>query len=280
MKALGSAATIVAGFIVTAGLSGAAWAERVGDRAQPDAEPATRLAMAIIPKAGAGEDFGPAGKAENAAAAVGNTTGAEAETGVAEFDFATDPDDEPVLRPGHHVETAAAAPGDGLPAGPEATPPVAEIPVEAVWTPSITDPDSPVPVAKPAEIAALTPAEPVIQVLARVDLSEQRLYLYVEDRLVHTWPVSTGRRGYGTPTGQWNAQWLSRWHRSRKYNNAPMPFAVFFHSGYAIHATTDTRRLGRIASHGCVRLHPENAEIFFKLVQSYGMRSTLVSVVR
>ncbi len=125
------------------------------------------------------------------------------------------------------------------------------------------------------------PAEPVTElVVARIDLSDQTMTVYVGERLAHVFKVSTGRRGYGTPTGRWNAQWLSPRHRSKKYNNAPMPWSVFFHGGYAVHGTTEVRRLGRIASHGCVRLHPANAKIFYKLVQTNGKENTLVSIVR
>ena len=116
--------------------------------------------------------------------------------------------------------------------------------------------------------------------VARVDLSEQTMTVYVHEKLAHVFKVSTGRRGYGTPTGQWNAKWLSPHHRSKKYHNAPMPWSVFFHGGYAIHGTTEVRRLGRPASHGCVRLLPANAKIFYKLVQENGKENTLVSVVR
>ena len=118
------------------------------------------------------------------------------------------------------------------------------------------------------------------QLTARVDLSEQRMYVYLDEKLLVTYPVSSGRKGYGTPTGQWNAYWLSPKHRSRKYNNAPMPWAVFFHGGYAVHGTTDLRNLGRPASHGCIRLAPDNAKAFFRLVEVSGKESTLISIGR
>lgn len=121
---------------------------------------------------------------------------------------------------------------------------------------------------------------PGTPLVARIDLSDQRMYVYLDERLIHTFPVSSGRGSYRTPTGRWNAYWLSPKHRSRKYNNAPMPWAVFFHEGYAVHGTTDLRNLGRPASHGCIRLHPDNARTFFKLVQSSGKESTLISIVR
>ncbi len=121
---------------------------------------------------------------------------------------------------------------------------------------------------------------PVPKVVARIDLSDQTMTVYVDEKLAHVFRVSTGRRGYGTPTGQWTAQWLSPRHRSKKYHNAPMPWSVFFHGGYAVHGTTEVRRLGRPASHGCVRLLPANARTFYKLVQENGKQHTLVSIVR
>jgi len=131
------------------------------------------------------------------------------------------------------------------------------------------------------EVAKAEPEAPALKtVVARVDLSDQTMTVYVDERLTYVFKVSTGRKGYRTPRGQWNAAWLSPRHRSRKYNNAPMPWSVFFHDGYAVHGTTDLRRLGRPASHGCVRLHPEDAKTFYKLVKDNGKKNTLVSVVR
>ncbi|MFW8645013.1 L,D-transpeptidase [Rhizobium beringeri] len=66
----------------------------------------------------------------------------------------------------------------------------------------------------------------------------------------------------------------------RKYDNAPMPFAVFFNGGYAVHATFDLKRLGRPASHGCVRLHPDNAAQFFSLARQAGLANTRVVITR
>ena len=64
---------------------------------------------------------------------------------------------------------------------------------------------------------------------------------------------------------------------SRQWDNAPMPHAVFFtKKGHAIHATTELKKLGRPASHGCVRLSPENAETFFNLVKEKGLEQTEV----
>ena len=116
--------------------------------------------------------------------------------------------------------------------------------------------------------------------VAKISLSSQTMTVSQNGVVKYRWPVSTGRKGYGTPTGSWSAKWVSRNHRSRKYNNAPMPFAVFFKGGYAVHATYETKRLGRPASHGCVRLHPNNAATFFQLANRTGLAKTRIVITR
>ena len=59
---------------------------------------------------------------------------------------------------------------------------------------------------------------------------------------------------------------MARRYFSRKYYNSPMPHAIFFYRGFAIHGTNDIARLGGPASHGCVRLHPSHAAALFALV--------------
>jgi lipoprotein-anchoring transpeptidase ErfK/SrfK len=65
---------------------------------------------------------------------------------------------------------------------------------------------------------------------------------------------------------------------SRKYHMSPMPHSIFFLGGYAIHGTDAVGRLGRPASHGCVRLHPSNAATLYSLVRQSG--STQIVVTR
>lgn len=69
------------------------------------------------------------------------------------------------------------------------------------------------------------------------------------------------------------------WH-SRKYDNAPMPFSVFFRGGYAVHGTEHLRALGTPASHGCVRLAPENARALYSLVSDQGMEHVSIVITR
>lgn len=117
-------------------------------------------------------------------------------------------------------------------------------------------------------------------ITARVSLSSQTMTVTQNGFVKYTWKVSTARKGYVTPTGSYRAYWASRNHRSRKYDNAPMPYAIFFNGGYAVHATFDVKRLGRPASHGCVRLHPKDAAVFFSLAQKYGLQNTKVVITR
>lgn len=83
----------------------------------------------------------------------------------------------------------------------------------------------------------------------------------------YQFPVSTAKKGYHTPTGTFRPYSLQPMHYSKKYDNAPMPHSIFFSGGYAIHATPHTRNLGRPASHGCVRLHPDNAAFLYEVVK-------------
>jgi lipoprotein-anchoring transpeptidase ErfK/SrfK len=67
-----------------------------------------------------------------------------------------------------------------------------------------------------------------------------------------------------------------RWF-SKKYYNSTMPHSIFFYGGFAIHGTYEIARLGGPASHGCVRLDPQNAATLFGLVEREGMgRTTIV----
>lgn len=115
-------------------------------------------------------------------------------------------------------------------------------------------------------------------VLVRVDRATQTMDVSVDGASVYRWPVSTGRRGFGTPAGTFRPQRMAaRWF-STVYYNAPMPHAIFFHGGYAIHGSYDIARLGGPASHGCIRLHPSAAAALFSIVQREGMHNTTIVV--
>ncbi len=111
-----------------------------------------------------------------------------------------------------------------------------------------------------------------------IDLSSQSMQVEADGRVLHDWAVSTARRGYRTPIGTFRPRRLERVWYSSIYDRAPMPYSVFFHRGYAIHGTTETAKLGRPVSHGCVRLHPNNARVLFDLIRSYGRSETTIVV--
>jgi lipoprotein-anchoring transpeptidase ErfK/SrfK len=115
-------------------------------------------------------------------------------------------------------------------------------------------------------------------VVVQIDKSSQRMAVSVDGAMRYTWPVSTGRAGYGTPSGVFHPQSMARRYFSRKYYNAPMPHAIFFYYGFAIHGTTDINRLGGPASHGCVRLHPAHAAALYALVEHNGARNTRIEI--
>ncbi|NNF78075.1 MAG: L,D-transpeptidase [Rhizobiales bacterium] len=116
------------------------------------------------------------------------------------------------------------------------------------------------------------------KIVAKIDLSQQRMNVYRNGRKLYSWRVSTGRGRYRTPTGSYRPTVLRRMHYSSKYNNAPMPHSIFFRGGYAVHGTNHIRRLGRPASHGCVRLHPRNAAKLFNLVRRSGQRNARIVI--
>ena len=111
-------------------------------------------------------------------------------------------------------------------------------------------------------------------VVVQIDKSAQRMTVSVDGAARYTWPVSTGRGGYGTPSGRFRPQMMMRSYFSKKYYGSPMPHSIFFYDGFAIHGTNDIARLGGPASHGCVRLHPSNAATLFALVQRAGAANT------
>lgn len=127
----------------------------------------------------------------------------------------------------------------------------------------------------------LWPASAIAATLvAKVDISTQTMTVHHRGALIGHWKVSTARPGKVTPTGSWQAKWLSRNHRSSRYNNAPMPYAVFYNGNFAVHGTDQIRKLGKPASAGCIRLHPENARRFFTLAQREGLKNVRIIVQR
>jgi lipoprotein-anchoring transpeptidase ErfK/SrfK len=120
-------------------------------------------------------------------------------------------------------------------------------------------------------------APAVAKLVVKIDKSVQRMTVLVDGAERHVWAISSGLDG-GPPTGTYKPYRIHRHWFSRKYQWSPMPHSIFFHEGYAIHGTAYVRRLGRPASHGCIRLHPDNAAALFALVKEHGRDNTRIEV--
>ncbi|MFA6236029.1 MAG: L,D-transpeptidase [Bacteriovorax sp.] len=125
------------------------------------------------------------------------------------------------------------------------------------------------------------------KIWADIDKRVQRLYLYIDGVLTYTWKTSTGREGFETPDfdthpdGRIYKRYTSTKFPEGDYNGlGNMPFAVFIDGGFAIHGTTrgSWPNLGRPASHGCIRVHPDNGQIFNVLVRRTGVRNVWITI--
>jgi lipoprotein-anchoring transpeptidase ErfK/SrfK len=131
----------------------------------------------------------------------------------------------------------------------------------------------------PAPPLAAAPPAPVPRPVTEgvrlvVSLAAQRLYVFDEGDFIASSPVSTGKRGHGTPAGTFRILEKQVHHRSNKYSNAPMPYMQrLTMSGVAIHAG---HLPGYPASHGCIRLPPAFARRLYGLTD----RRTTVTITR
>ena len=101
--------------------------------------------------------------------------------------------------------------------------------------------------------AACTSAE--AKVAITVDKDAQQMTVAVDGVERYHWPVSSGLPSYETPNGSFRAFRMEEDHYSKEWDDAPMPHSIFFTKvGHAIHGSFETKKLGRPASGGCVRL--------------------------
>jgi hypothetical protein len=128
-------------------------------------------------------------------------------------------------------------------------------------------------------IMTLTSSAAASEVFILIDKTMQRMTVTVDGQARYSWPVSTGMSGYETPVGAFTPSRLARQHFSREWDDAPMPFSIFFtDAGHAIHGSQAVGRLGMPASHGCVRLSPQNAGTLFRLVSAEGLETTKIEI--
>ena len=127
-----------------------------------------------------------------------------------------------------------------------------------------------------AAALALAASPAYAEVLIHVDKSIQQMTVTVDGHARYVWPVSTGIARYDTPDGSFKPFRMEKDHFSKEWDDAPMPYSIFFTKlGHAIHGTNHTS-IGRPASHGCVRLSVAHAAQLWDLVKSEGMNNTKV----
>jgi len=115
--------------------------------------------------------------------------------------------------------------------------------------------------------------------LIEIDKSTQEMIVTLDDKQLYTWRVSTGAGEYDTPSGTFTPSRMEIDHHSDEWDNAPMPYSIFFtDTGVAVHGTNERRSLGRAVSHGCVRLSVKNAATLWKLVKKQKMSNTSIVV--
>lgn len=120
-----------------------------------------------------------------------------------------------------------------------------------------------------------------------VDKATQTLRLYLDGRYVDQWPTSTGRPGLETPDfdkhfdGRIYQAYSSSKFPGGDYNGlGNMPYAMFVSGGVAIHGVPqgEWSMLGRPASHGCIRIHPDHARYLNGLLRQTGVANSWVFV--
>ena len=136
------------------------------------------------------------------------------------------------------------------------TPPVTKLPpypevVEAEVTITKTTPKPPpgVPCSGSAD--------------ACIDLSANQSWLLSDGEVTYgPVPITHGRAGWETPPGTFNVGWKDIDHLSSEFDNAPMPYSVFFNGGIAFHEGSLVDE-----SHGCIHLSNAAASTYYDALQ-------------
>ncbi len=171
-----------------------------------------------------------------------------------------------------------------FPASAEPNPSDSKSQAESTPSDSQTDPNAaPKPPNAATEPNAATgesntpPDGPKSTVVINIDKSSQEMTVFVDGVEKYSWPVSTGRPEYATPSGTYTPTSMNEMWYSKQWDNSPMPHSIFFmKDGHAIHGSHEVKNLGKPASHGCVRLAPKNAATLFTLVKATGMENVQV----
>ncbi len=111
----------------------------------------------------------------------------------------------------------------------------------------------------------LSPNGPVVVL---VSVPEQVMHVYRNGILIGRTTVSTGSKGHATPGGVFSILEKKQTHRSKKYDNAPMPMMQrLTWTGIAMHSGNLP---GYPASHGCIRMPYDFAKLLFGVTAKGG----------
>ncbi|MBA9068310.1 lipoprotein-anchoring transpeptidase ErfK/SrfK [Methylobacterium sp. RAS18] len=258
-------------------------AQRKLDQQRSAASPGTVAAAVSAEQAGTPPGHAPSSEVRNPPVIASNAGSGASEPNQAEALAARGTAVTAALSPDPSTSTTNGVPSPSSIAAspnpanaPGAPLPTITAPGAANATPAPTQPQ---PLAAPARDMAKPAVAAPARVLITVDKATQRMRVTVAGKLRYSWAVSTGRAPYKTPAGTFRPFRLEKEHYSREWDDAPMPYSIFFTAaGHAIHASNATRQLGRPASHGCVRLAPSHAAALFTLVRAEGPAATKVTI--
>ncbi len=111
----------------------------------------------------------------------------------------------------------------------------------------------------------LSPSGPIVVL---VSVPEQLMHVYRNGILIGRSSVSTGSKGHATPGGVFTILEKKETHRSKKYDNAPMPnMQRLTWTGIAMHSGNLP---GYPASHGCIRLPYDFSQLLFSATAKGG----------
>lgn len=149
-------------------------------------------------------------------------------------------------------------------------------------------PATAVPAARDSFMAPAAPAVPEAPLVLRASVSERMLYVQRGDTTLKTFLVAVGTDDYPTPQGTytikkmiWNPSWRpppnSDWAKGKTATGPGDPknpmkvVKIFFKEpDYYIHGTGAVESLGSAASHGCLRMDPNDVAELAKLIMEHG----------
>lgn len=99
-----------------------------------------------------------------------------------------------------------------------------------------------------------------------VDITDNKLSIISDGKIIKTYPISSGKYSYPSPIGDWIVTDKDNWGAG--FGGYWMGLNVPW-GKYGIHGTNKPASIGEAASHGCIRMKVKDAEEVYKLVR-YG----------